>query len=212
MIIKILLSLFFFWMAARCSGWMDIIKSRWPRSIFEEPRYKSKEPNWTGWPTVWWKAVLFYMCGLFKPKAGEGVSFKIAFPNTWKWIEGDWKNHYIDGNPAKGVRPLLPYRWVRWLDTWQGTKYWKFVGWLTHVPQPAPLWDAWHFCKFMLLVWVYAAIAVWFPVGLLWKLLIGLLFAAGWGFGFNIVFEVNGQRKDVRRNYWKSMWDFRKKS
>jgi len=137
---------------------------------------------------------------LIKDHFKRSIFAKVRYKGLRKWFYSDWHDHYIDGNPRNGVVKLFEHVFG-----------WQAPGFLGRIPCPAPLWDGWHFFKFLMLIFLYATIAVWFPVSFIMTVLLGILFFLIWGFGFNIMYEYIGRQPQYRRNYFKSMWDFSKR-
>lgn len=127
----------------------------------------------------------------------ESIFARIENKRLRCWFEGDWRDHYIDGDPAKGVVKLFSYLFQ-----------WEAPGILGRIPTPAPLWDAWHFFKFVMIILLYGAVAVWFPLSFGTKALLFLLFGLGWTFGFHLMYEYLGRQPQYRRSFFRTFWTF----
>ena len=111
---KLLMSMLLWMLAAVLSACMDTIKSRWDRSI------------WSAIPDG--KVILL---GFIIIPTGK----------IKKWLKGDWRNKYVDGDPRKGRRKLFEYFFG-----------WEPRGFLGRIPVPDQLADAWHFFKMIMLL------------------------------------------------------------
>ncbi len=129
---------------------------------------------------------------------------KIKDPFWSRWFSSDWRLHYVDGDPAKGIVRLINYfPYPGWLKKIMAT-----IPGFDKLPTPGQLWDAWHLAKMLMLSCFFLGILVFFPFSWKVNLILVVVFLILWNFGFNVMFEYIGIQKEHRRDYFKTFWHY----